>query len=394
MMMWKKEKLGDLLEYNPKIPLKKGDEYALIEMEEVTPSVRFITTSKTIHYEGNSGSKFANGDILFARISPCLENKKIGQAKIPTFQYGVGSTEFFVLRANEKNDHTFLFYLLKSDFIIDNAVNSMVGASGRQRADWEYIKKVKIPLPPLPTQRRIASILGNYDLLIANYEQQISTLEQSAKEIYKEWFVRGRCPYGKVEEWEKGKISDFCKYISRGVTPTYDDESNLFCINQKANKGSFIDYSEMKKLSEEQKISNENYAYKGDVLLNSLGEGTLGRIHFFFGESTKYVVDQHMTIIRAGNLGKSLYVYYYFSSELGISILESIKTGGTNMTMLNINYFRGLIVPMPNKMSLIKLEEIIIPIFQKIENLQSQIAVLKQTRDKLLPRLLSGEMSV
>jgi len=183
-MNWEERKLGDVVNFAPKISLKKNETYSFVAMEDINSTDRFVRSTKTIDFEGASGARFADGNILFARITPCLENRKIAQVRCSNSKFGIGSTEFFVFDAKEnETDLDFLYYLLKTDFIVENAINSMVGASGRQRADWEYIKKIKIKLPPLPVQRRIAEVLGRYDDLIENYAAQIRCLEAAAQNL-------------------------------------------------------------------------------------------------------------------------------------------------------------------------------------------------------------------
>ena len=112
-------------------------------MDVVDPNSRYVENIQRRKFESSSCSKFANGDILLARITPCLENGKIAQVSINDNVGGFGSTEFFVFRAKDGLlDQAFLFYLSKCDLIWKNAVNSMVGASGRQRADATFLKKV------------------------------------------------------------------------------------------------------------------------------------------------------------------------------------------------------------------------------------------------------------
>ncbi|HPI53503.1 MAG TPA: restriction endonuclease subunit S, partial [Chitinophagaceae bacterium] len=172
-MSWEKVRLGDVVEFNPKIKLEKDLMYECIEMEHIKSGFKFAYPGK-IKIGNSSGSKFQNGDTLFARITPCLENGKIAEAKGLTNDVGIGSTEFFVLRnIQNKTDKKFVFYLALTDLIRGTAEKSMQGASGRQRAIKETVENLYLKLPPLPTQKRIADILSTYDNLIENNLQRI-----------------------------------------------------------------------------------------------------------------------------------------------------------------------------------------------------------------------------
>ena len=161
---WRKVRFSDLVIINPKISLEKGKEYPFIEMGDLYPGNRYVSSTKKRMFKGG-GSKFMRGDVLFARITPCLENGKIVQ--VNDFSKGFGSTEFFVFRYREGiSDSSFIYYLSVSDIIRKPAEKSMFGASGRQRADLNVVQDLEMGVPPVRTQRKIAAILGN--VLIRN----------------------------------------------------------------------------------------------------------------------------------------------------------------------------------------------------------------------------------
>ena len=173
-------------------------------MEDIQPNYRFLYPREGKLYNGGN-AKFQNGDTVFARITPCLENGKIAQIKGLKGNRGIGSTEFFVFRGRKNiSDNDFVFYLSKTNFVRETAIISMTGASGRQRAELKSVKKINLLLPPLATQRRIASILSAYDDLIEVNNQRIKLLEETARELFKEWFVRMRFPGHKEAKFVKG----------------------------------------------------------------------------------------------------------------------------------------------------------------------------------------------
>lgn len=95
MSEWKTYKLGDFAEINPRISLKQGKEYSFVEMKDLDATFKYVSPSTKKELKG--GAKFQNGDTLFARITPCLENGKICQVKNLENNLGFGSTEFLVL---------------------------------------------------------------------------------------------------------------------------------------------------------------------------------------------------------------------------------------------------------------------------------------------------------
>lgn len=138
----------------------------------------------------------------------------------------------------------------------------------------------------------------------------------------------------------------------------------------------------------------EKYAYQGDVLINSLGEGTIGRVHYYVGEENKFPVDQHMTIFRAKEKPFGLFIYQFLNSEFGQAHLHTLKKGGTNMTMLNVGDLRKIKLKVPNRNVLNEFYEVIQPMYDLKSKLEVQNEYLKEARDILLPRLMTGMIDV
>jgi type I restriction enzyme, S subunit len=223
-MKWDKIAFSELVEFPPKVPLEKGELYDNIPMDVVDGGIKYVQEINQRIYTGG-GAKFSNGDTLFARITPCLENGKIAKVKGLEKEHGFGSTEFFVFRAiHEVSDSDFIYYLAKTDLIRQPAIKSMVGASGRQRADKGVVERIPVPNIPLPTQRRIASILSAYDDLIENNMMRIKLLEEAA-----------RCEYRLIIASEKVfieyTIDEVCQTVGGGTPSTgnrqFWDDGNI-----------------------------------------------------------------------------------------------------------------------------------------------------------------------
>ena len=216
--------LKDFIHINPKVELTKDEVYPYVEMSEVNPAKGYVRKSINRKFKGG-GAKFEDGDTLFARITPCLENGKISRFKSngSDTKKGFGSTEFIVFRAKEGiSDPDFVYYLSKSSIVKGAAEKSMSGSSGRQRADINVIKNIKIDPPDFDTQSQIASILSAFDDLIENNTRRIEILEEMARWIYREWFVHFRYPgheHDRLVDSEMGEIPEgwevapFDKYL-------------------------------------------------------------------------------------------------------------------------------------------------------------------------------------
>ncbi len=167
MEEWKKYRLDDFIEFNPTISLKKGTVARKITMDQLIPHSRDIYSWVYEAYSG--GAKFQNGDTIMARITPCLENGK--HAYISLLDEGetaYGSTEYIVMRGKPGiSDNRFVYYLSHYPDFKNAAIKSMVGSSGRQRAQVDVLRNLEFYLPDLPGQKRIANILSGLDDKIA-----------------------------------------------------------------------------------------------------------------------------------------------------------------------------------------------------------------------------------
>lgn len=172
MSEWKTYTLGEFADINPRVPLKQGNEYSFVEMKDLDSTLKFVLPSAKRVLK--SGSKFQNGDTLFARITPCLENGKICQVKGLENEIGFGSTEFLVFRGKKEiSDTDFVYYLTRTEFVRNNAVQMMTGTSGRQRVEKSALQDLEIIAPEsISTQKEIASILSSLcNLPLASYIQ-------------------------------------------------------------------------------------------------------------------------------------------------------------------------------------------------------------------------------
>ncbi len=211
---WKSYKLADFIEFNPTISLKKGTMARKITMDQLTPHSRDIYSWGYEPYSG--GAKFQNGDTIMARITPCLENGK--HAYISLLDEGetaYGSTEYIVMRGKPGvSDNRFVYYLSHYPDFKNAAIKSMVGSSGRQRAQVDVLKNLEFYLPGLEEQKQIADTLSALDDKIALNNRINHNLEEQAQALYKSWFVDFE-PFKdcKFVDSEMGKIPEGWKVL-------------------------------------------------------------------------------------------------------------------------------------------------------------------------------------
>jgi type I restriction enzyme S subunit len=258
-------------------------------------------------------------------------------------------------------------------------------------------KKVKIKLPPPFIQSRIAEVLGRYDALIENYRRQIGILEAAAQTLYREWFMRGRCPYANYKKgaklpigWKQVKIGDVCT-IGRGSSPRPIDDDIYFedgtipwiKIADATASGKFL--YETKEHVNEYGASFSRYLNEGSLIIAT--SGTLG---FCIMLGVKGCVHDGWLYISEYKEGVNPN-YMYFVINALTEYFNNLSYGAA-IQNINTDILREATMILPSQGVLNKFLEIITPTDNKIDNLSKQLIKLRQMRDKLLPRLLSGQI--
>ena len=203
---WQELPFSQAVIVNPRVHLKRGEIYSFVDMNAIIAGRRSAYASEQRRFNGG-GSRFAAGDTLMARITPCLENGKIARFAGRPGEVAHGSTEFIVIRGRDGvSDTSYAYYLTKWDGVSGYAISQMTGTSGRQRVPPEALDHLTVPLPPLPEQRAIAHILGTLDDKIELNRRMSQTLEAMARALFKAWFVDFEPVRAKLEgRWQRGQ---------------------------------------------------------------------------------------------------------------------------------------------------------------------------------------------
>lgn len=185
-----KKTIADIVEFNPKRQIKIGEAKPFIEMAALPVNNRDVGVISKKEFKGG-GSKFKNGDTLFARITPCLENGKTAKVNcLNEDEHGYGSTEFIVMSAKEqKNDEDYVYYLARHPDFRVYAQSRMEGTSGRQRVAWQSLAEFEFNYPDKDIRKKAGKFLKEIDDKIALNAQTNQTLEQIAQALFKSWFV-------------------------------------------------------------------------------------------------------------------------------------------------------------------------------------------------------------
>lgn len=399
MSNWKTYKLSDFAEINPRISLKQGNEYSFVEMKDLDATFKYVTPSAKKELKG--GAKFENRDTLFARITPCLENGKICQVKDLENNVGFGSTEFLIFRGKENiSDTDFVYYLMRSDYVRNNAIQMMSGTSGRQRVEKSALEELEIQVPDLTTQKEIAQILSSLDDKIELLQQMNQILENIAQTIFKEWFVDfnfpgfdGELMDGLPKGWNYKTIKDLGKVVT-GNTPASKNPEYFGKVTPFVTPTDFKNFGKLiisanRFLSNEGKLAMKSRLLpRHSIVVTCIGSD-MGKIAM---NSVECITNQQINSIIPHQ--ENLRDYLYYDLVYKYDYLRNIATGGSTMPIINKSRFEEIEVLIPTSDILENFQILMNSFNSKIEENIKQLEAISQTRDTLLPKLMSGQLEI
>ena len=376
---WKRTKLKDLVEFNPRESLAKGTLAKKVTMSDLVEKKRKIRNFHITEYKG--GTLFRNGDILFARITPSLENGKIAQVDIlEDNEIGFGSTEFIVWRAIAGvSDPGFVYYLANYGPIVETAIRSMSGTSGRQRVQLDALKDFACPVPPLRTQKAIADTLSCLDAKIDLNDRMNENLEKQAQAIFKSWFVDFEpfqdsdfveSQYGWIPQgWRLGRLGEFIE-VTSGKRP-------IVKTNQRTpnNKVPVIGASRV------MGYTNESLFDDRVLVIGRVGtHGVVQRIDFPCWPSDNTLVIKSQ--------------FYEFAYQVLKRIDYSSINRGSTQPLITQRDLRNQVIVVPPESVLRRYEDVASSLLEVVRNNLRENQTLSSLRDTLLPKLMSGEIEV
>ncbi len=297
----------------------------------------------------------------------------------------------------------FYLYLFKSP-LFRGVLSQYGNGTNISNLNQDILNNMPIPTPPLPIQQIIAFILSAYDELIENNKQRIKLLEEMAEEIYKEWFVRLRFPNYENTEfvdglplgWEDGTIGSLYNIKSGFAFKSEDFGDVGFPIIKIRN----IDNLEVDTVNCDRYCGEMNDRIKkfeidnGDLLVAMTG-ATIGKVALFHKQNEAYYVNQRVgKFFKKSNIiSNQAFIYQFSKTDDFKSSINNFALGAAqpNISGEQIENIKLLI---PSSDLLQNFSEIVGTMIDEIFILSQKNQLLQQTRDLLLPRLISGKLSV
>lgn len=388
MKDWKKRKLGEVISFNPTESIPKGAVAKKIAMEKIEPFTRDVGEYELLEFKG--GAKFKNGDTLMARITPSLENGKTAKVSLlDEGEVGFGSTEFIVGRAKKDiSDEDFVYYTLLRPDVREIAIKSMVGSSGRQRVQLDVLKNYEIQCPNLLEQREIGKTLKVIDDKIGNNKKINHHLAEIAKSIFDSYFI-DLSPYDGVmpNDWQLSNLTGIANYLNGLAMQKYRPQSNeqgLPVLKIKELRQGFTDSTSDLCSSS---IRKDYIIHDGDVIFSWSGSLL---VDFWTGGGCG--LNQHLFKVTSGTYDK--WFYYAWTKHHLDRFIKMAADRATTMGHIKRDALEKAEVLIPSDKDYDEIGNMLKPIYDQIINNRIESRKLVALRDSLLPKLMSGEISV
>jgi type I restriction enzyme, S subunit len=412
-MSWKKVKFGSLYKIDSRNGLTKpskvrGEGYKMINMGELFSYDRIYDIPMELVPLKDSekiNAKVEVGDLLFARQSLVLEGAGKCSIVMETSDLTVFESHIIRVRLKSEENPLFYYYYFKSPLSPVSTIVSQCAQAGIRGSD---LSNLEVICPSRDIQDKIVDILSAYDNLIENNQKQIKLLEEAAQRLYKEWFVdlqflgheNVEIVDGVPEGWNIRKLGDLNHRLESGSRPKGGIDSNLKDGIPSIGAENVIGLGKYN-FSSEKLISKEFYENmnKGklkdrDILIYKDG-AYIGRTSLFQDDfpHREASVNEHVFLLHMDDESLQYYVFltlyrpeYYLKMQ---NLNKNAAQPGINMKV-----FKTLDILVPDESIVVEFNDLVSPMIKSIFSKSKQIKILTEARDRLLPKLMSGEIEV
>ena len=396
-MSWEKVKIGDCCEITSSkriffseyvehgVPFYRSKEIIESSNGQAISEPLFIRQEKYDEISRNFGVP-QPGDMLLTSVGTIGVPYVVKEDDY--FYFKDGNLTWF-RKFGDKLISRYLYYWVRSSEGQGVLNNTTIGSS-QKALTIASLKGLEIPCPPIATQQRIVDILAGYDALIENNQKQIKLLEEAAQRLYKEWFVDLRFPGyentpivdGVPEGWTAQCLSDFANVVM-GQSPKsefYNQEKNGLPFHQGVGS-----YGTRFVIDNTYSTSYTRIAEAGSILFSV--RAPVGRLNM---TKNKIVIGRGLAAMNHKN-GMQSYLYYLLKERF---FKDDILGNGSIFASISKDELLSQKFTIPTNALVEQFNSIASSIDKKIANLAEQVVLLTETRDRLLPKLMNGEIEV
>ncbi|MHB8954568.1 MAG: restriction endonuclease subunit S [Pirellulaceae bacterium] len=342
--------IAEIAEINPRVPQKlakqTGCEVNFVPMSHLSENGYAESNGTRRLGEVLKGyTYFENGDVLVAKITPCMENGKAALVGGLPHPVSFGSTEFHVLRPGPTTDGRYLFYMVWNSHFRHAAERNMTGTAGQKRVPKSFLERYQVPLLPLPEQKRIADILDKADAIRRKRQKTLSELLLVPGSAFHEMFGS---PSHNTKGWEIGTIRDLVTEVKYGTSSKAGAEGNypILRMNNITYEGTW-DLSDLKYIDIPADDEPKYLVRKGDLLFNRTNSKELVGKTAVFQENTPMAFAGYLVRARAAMNAHPDYIAGYLNSPHGKATLRHMCKSIIGMANINAQEFQDIRIPKP-----------------------------------------------
>jgi len=339
---------------------------------------------------------FVEGDVLFAKVTPCMQNGKHAIARNLIGGFGFGTTEFHVLRPGPEIIAEWIHRFLRQPVILQEATMHFVSAVGLRRVPQKFLETLEIPLPPLSEQKRIAAIL-NAQMAAVDKARDAAEAQLEAANTLPAAYLRAVFNSPEAQKWRWARLEDVCKVVSKGTTPTtygyqFTTTGVPFLRAEDVNGGP-IDVGAVTYISPEtHEFLHRSQLCSEDILITIAG--TLGRVGYIPDGASPINCNQAVAFARPiPELIDARFVCFALRSPAIITPLIQLKAGGS-IQNLNLSQVRSLQIPLlplaEQKHIASILNKQMVAVEKMRQALEEQLDAINKLPGALLRRAFSG----
>ena len=349
-------RLGDVASINPpkKLVSHLADETVVgfIPMDAVSNEGKMERIDTRKYSEVKKGFVyFADGDILFAKITPCMENGKGAIVSGMPNGIGFGSTEFHVVRPNNGMTYErYIHYFLKNPSLRKLLENKMTGSAGQKRVSKDTLKELIIPLPPLAEQKRIAAALDTMSSVISRRKRQIELLDEAAKSLFVEMFGD---PVENPMGWDVVALSECLESIDNGKSFVCDSEKRKgispAVLKLSAATYGYYQPEENKAIISESQFIEKAEVHAGDLLFTRKNTPELvGMCAYVFSTPEKLMMPDLIFRLNTNDCCNKLYLWRLINHSLFRERVRNLASGSAkSMSNISKKSLNNLEIPLP-----------------------------------------------
>ncbi|MBS1696473.1 MAG: restriction endonuclease subunit S [Actinobacteria bacterium] len=381
--------LGEVSEINPRPPTIAGHEtVSFVGMAQLDASTAQTDAGEATPFaEVSKGyTVFADGDLLVAKITPCFENNKIGQAQLE-HKIGVGSTEFHVLRPGDRINDRYLLHFLRQSSVRRHGEMRMTGSAGQRRVPVAFLQELQIPLPPLGEQRRIAATLDRADALRTKRAQIERSWTELASAIFDRLFGD---PIANPRGWPThsfGELVASMQYGPRFYNESYSPEGVRIVRITDLDTAGHLNFGPMPKMTVTDGERQKFALTAGDIIFARTG-ATVGKLALIKHEDPLCIAGAYFIRIKLRDSLEPRFAAAFLRTR---SIQSIIKAGSHQSAQQNFSGpgLRALPCPLPP----IELQREFCSIMAKLEEERTRRAEAAAAFDELFASLESRAFS-